>query len=280
MQFDWKKLLRRTWPLLLALAALLVLDRLFPPPEPEAKRHAIVVLARDGTPLRAFPDRDHLWRHPVSLDEVSPRYLEALIGYEDRWFWRHPGVNPFALLRAVWQRAVHGRIVSGGSTLTMQVARMLEPMPRTIGGKLRQCVRALQLELRHSKPEILRLYVNHAPMGGVIEGVEAASRAYLGKSAQRLTDAEAALLAVLPQAPSALRPDRHPDKARLARDKVLRRMSARWGDARVRDAMMEPAYAAPIAYPRLAPLLAERMRREDRELHPLAESATEAAAAS
>jgi penicillin-binding protein 1C len=264
MEFDWKKLLRRTWPLLLALAALLVLDRLFPPPEPEAKRHAIVVLARDGTPLRAFPDRDHLWRHPVSLDEVSPRYLEALIGYEDRWFWRHPGVNPFALLRAVWQRAVHGRIVSGGSTLTMQVARMLEPMPRTIGGKLRQCVRALQLELRHSKPEILRLYVNHAPMGGVIEGVEAASRAYLGKSAQRLTDAEAALLAVLPQAPSALRPDRHPDKARLARDKVLRRMSARWGNAGVRDAMMEPAYAAPIAYPRLAPLLAERMRREGR----------------
>jgi penicillin-binding protein 1C len=262
MRYDRKKLLRRCWPLLLALAALIILDRLFPPPQPDAKRHSVVVLARDSTPLRVFPDRDHLWRNPVSLDEVSSRYLEALIGYEDRWFWLHPGINPFALVRAAWQRLRHGRIVSGGSTLTMQVARILEPMPRTIGGKLRQCVRALQLELRYSKREILGLYVNHAPMGGVIEGVEAASRAYLGKSAQRLTDAEAALLAVLPQAPSALRPDRHPHKAHAARDKVLRRMSARWGEARIRDAMMEPAYAAPIRYPMLAPLLAERMRHE------------------
>ncbi|MPZ43000.1 MAG: penicillin-binding protein 1C [Betaproteobacteria bacterium] len=262
MRFEWRKVIRRWWPLLLALAALLVLDRLFPPPEPDAKRHAVVVLARDGTPLRAFPDRDHLWRHPVSLEEVSPHYLEALVGYEDRWFWFHPGVNPFALARAAWQRMWHGRIVSGGSTLTMQVARIIEPIPRTIGGKLHQCVRALQLELRYSKRELLRLYVNQAPMGGVIEGVEAASRAYLGKSARRLTDAEAALLAVLPQAPSALRPDRHPDKARAARDKVLRRISAHWGEARIRDAMMEPAYAAPIRYPMLAPLLAERMRRE------------------
>src|SRR5262249_48223064 len=145
---------------------------------------------------------------------VSPFYLEALVAYEDRWFWRHPGVNPFALGRALAQRVRHGRVVSGGSTLTMQVARMLDPMPRNVTGKLRQIARALQLELHYSKEEILVLYLNHAPMGGVLEGVEAASRAYLGKPASRLTHAEAALLTVLPQSPSLLRPDRFPERAR------------------------------------------------------------------
>src|SRR5690606_26331048 len=116
----WRKPLRRCWPLLLVLALLAVLERMFPPPQPDPQRHAVVVLARDDTPLRAFPDRDHVWRNPVALDDVSPRYVQALLSYEDRWFWRHPGVNPFALIRAAWQRVAHGRIVSGGSTLTMQ----------------------------------------------------------------------------------------------------------------------------------------------------------------
>jgi penicillin-binding protein 1C len=100
-------------------------------------------------------------------------------------------------------------VLSGGSTLTMQVARILEPIARTPAGKLKQILRALQLELRYSKREILTIYLNHAPMGGVLQGVEAAARTYLGKPSQRLTHAEAALLVVLPQAPSLLRPD-HP----------------------------------------------------------------------
>lgn len=237
------------------------LDRLFPPPVPGRDApYAAIVVARDGTPLRAFPDRAHVWRHPVALEDVSPFYLEALIAYEDRMFWRHPGVNPLALARAGWQWWREGRIVSGGSTLTMQVARILEPSPRTVSGKLRQIARALQLELRYSKREILAIYLNYAPMGGVLEGVEAASRGYLGKPARRLTHAEAALLAVLPQQPSVLRPDRNPEAARAGRDKVLRRLEAHWGSDVVRDAMREPAYAQTIREPLLAPLLAQRLR--------------------
>jgi len=221
---------QRRWSLALAflLTLLLLADQLFPPPLPgRSAPHAQLVLARDGTPLRAFPDRAHIWRHPLRIDEVSPRYVEAVVAYEDRFFWWHPGVNPFALLRAAGQWLWHGRIISGGSTLTMQVARMLEPTPRTVAGKLRQIARALQLELRFSKREILERYLTFAPMGGVLEGVEAANRAYFGKPAIRLAVSEAALLVVLPQAPSLLRPDRYPERARQARDKVLARLESR-----------------------------------------------------
>ncbi|MDR1936456.1 MAG: penicillin-binding protein 1C [Candidatus Accumulibacter sp.] len=243
------------------LGLLLLADRSFPPPLPGSAPHAQVVLARDGTPLRAFPDRMHIWRHPVRLDEVSPRYVEAVLAYEDRWFHWHPGVNPFALARAAWQWARHGRIVSGGSTLSMQVARLLEPMPRTVAGKLRQIARAAQLERRLSKREILELYLTHAPMGGVLEGVEAASRAYFGKPSRSLSHAEAALLAVLPQAPSLLRPDRFPERARAARDKVLARLETAWGQAAIADARQEPVIAQTPREPLLAPLFAERARR-------------------
>lgn len=252
--------------LLLAAAAgvllLLVLDRAFPPSLPGDESFATVVVAADGTPLRAFPDAKGVWRYPVNVDDVSPAFLVALIEYEDRWFWRHPGVNPVALLRAAGQWLRHGRVISGGSTLTMQVARILDPHPRSVAGKGRQVLRALQLEWRLSKREILELYLNHAPYGGAIEGVEAASWAYLGKPARTVSRAEAALLAVLPQAPSRLRPDRHPDAARLARDKVLARLAERetWPAAEIDDARLEPVVARRLAPPRLAPLLAERLR--------------------
>ncbi len=259
------------WRAILAalLAGLLLLDQLLPPPLPRTEA-GLLVVARDGTPLRGWPDSDGVWRYPVSLDDVSPRYVEALLTYEDRWFYWHPGVNPVALLRAGWQWAWHGEIVSGGSTLSMQVARALEPVPRSLGGKLRQMARALQLELRLSKREILTLYLNHAPMGGIVEGVEMASRSYLGKSARQLSSAEAALLVVLPQAPSRLRPDRHPERAQRARDKVLRRMAllGRWSQAEVEDALIEKVGARPPRLSWLAPLAAERLhqaaRREQR----------------
>ena len=258
--------------LIFALVGVLAADLLFPPPLPSSLSAnggalAQVVLARDGTPLRAFPDRANLWRHPVRLEEVSPRYVEAVLAYEDTWFRWHPGVNPVALLRAAGQWVWHGRIVSGGSTLTMQVARMLEPAAypkRTLGAKLRQIARAVQLEVRLSKREILELYLTYAPMGGVLEGVEAASRGYLGKSSLSLSHGEAALLAVLPQAPSRLRPDRYPERARTARDKVLERLVGRWGEAAVRDARQEPVIAQTLREPLFAPLFADRVRK----LHP------------
>src|SRR5690606_34217948 len=129
---------------------------------------ATVVLARDGTPLRAFAGPDGVWRYPIRPEEVSPLYLQALLAYEDRRFHRHAGVDPLALLRATAQALIHRETISGGSTLTMQVARMLEPIPHTLPGKLRQILRAIQLEARLSKHEILTLYLDYAPFGGTL----------------------------------------------------------------------------------------------------------------
>lgn len=254
-------LLMLVLPLLLALA----LDRLFPLPLPDmAHDAASVVLARDGTPLRAFADADGVWRYPVSLEDVSPLYLEALLGYEDRWFRWHRGINPFALIRATSQALWHRQVVSGGSTLTMQVARLIEPIPHTGKGKLWQMLRALQLESHLSKNEILTLYLNYAPFGGTLEGVQAASFGYLGKPAQSLSHAEAALLAVLPQAPSRLRPDRWPERARRARDKVLSRLSEQgvWSKATSLDAQRENVVARQLATPLHAALAAQRLRQQ------------------
>jgi len=257
------------WGTVAALVALLALDLLFPPPLPAARDTSTVVVARDGTPLRAFADAEGVWRHPADPGAVSPLYLQALLTYEDRWFHRHPGINPVALARAGWQWLRAGRIVSGGSTLTMQVARILEPHSRTPWGKARQLLRALQLEAHLDKREILGLYLERAPFGGTIEGVEAASWAYLGKPASQLSRAEAALLAVLPQAPSRLRPDRHPERARAARDKLLERMVAQgaWTRADVDDARIEPVVSRALRQPMHAALLAQRLR----SAHPRAE---------
>ena len=260
----WRCLRAVLVAVILLLLAAFVLDRLFPLQLPAPDTGSTVVLARDGTPLRAFADSDGVWRYPTTAKRVSPLYLQALLTYEDRWFYRHPGVNPYALLRGFAGGVLHGHIVSGGSTLTMQVARIIQPIPHTFRGKLVQILRALQLEAHLSKAQILDLYLNHAPFGGPIEGVEAASWAYLGKPATRLSHAEAALLAVLPQSPSRLRPDRRAAAARVARDKVLGRMRdlGVWSAAEVRDAAIEPVAARSLRAPLSAALLAERLRQQ------------------
>ena len=248
----------------LLVALLWLADRIWPLPLPEDDL-ARVVLAEDGTPLWRFADANGVWRYPVQTGEVSPYYLDALLTYEDRWFYQHPGVNPLALVRATWQNLTGARVVSGGSTLSMQVARLLDPHSRTFHGKLRQLWRTAQLEWHLSKEQILNLYLNRAPFGGTLQGVAAASWAYLGKSPAQLTHAEAALLAVLPQAPSRLRPDRHPQRAQEARDKVLRRLAEFqvWPQPAVDEALEEPLLLAPRLEPSLAPLLARRLNRPD-----------------
>ncbi|WP_082340988.1 peptidoglycan glycosyltransferase PbpC [Pseudomonas sp. MIACH] len=250
--------------LVLMVALLWLADRIWPLPLPKDDL-ARVVLAEDGTPLWRFADANGVWRYPVQTSEVSPYYLDALLTYEDRWFYQHPGVNPLALARATWQNLTGARVVSGGSTLSMQVARLLDPHSRTFHGKLRQLWRTAQLEWHLSKEQILNLYLNRAPFGGTLQGVAAASWAYLGKSPAQLTHAEAALLAVLPQAPSRLRPDRHPQRAQQARDKVLRRLAEFqvWPQSAVDEALEEPLLLAPRLEPSLAPLLARRLNRPD-----------------
>ncbi len=250
--------------MVVVVALLWAADRIWPLPLPKDDL-ARVVLAEDGTPLWRFADAHGVWRYPVQTAEVSPYYLDALLTYEDRWFYQHPGVNPLALARATWQNLTGARVVSGGSTLSMQVARLLDPHSRTFHGKLRQLWRTAQLEWHLSKAEILNLYLNRAPFGGTLQGVAAASWAYLGKSPAQLTHAEAALLAVLPQAPSRLRPDRHPQRAQEARDKVLRRLGEFqvWPPSAVAEALEEPLLLAPRLEPSLAPLLARRLNRPD-----------------
>ena len=245
---------------------LLLLDSLWPLPlDRNDIVYSTVVVAHDGTPLRAFADDDGVWRYPTRLQQVSPHYVQALLSYEDRWFYYHPGINPVSLLRASWQMARNGEIVSGGSTLTMQVARLIDPHSRSVGGKLKQMLRALQLEWHYSKDEILELYLNLAPFGGPLQGVQAASYSYLGKNAKELSHAEAALLAVLPQAPSRLRPDRHPQRAEQARNKVLARLAkfGAWSDETVADAKIEKVIRQFHAQPMLAPLFARRLHQSN-----------------
>lgn len=262
MDRRWRRLI------ILAIAGLIVaavLDHVFPPPLEQfiAQRQAQLILAENGAPLRAFPDARGVWRYAVQLEQISPQYLQVLLNYEDRWFFRHRGVNPISLSRAVAQAIYYGRPISGGSTITMQLARLIEPIPHSAWGKLWQIWRATQLEMRLSKREILQLYVQFAPFGGTVEGVETAARAYLGKSSLNLSDAEAALLAVLPQRPSALRPDRRAARAQVARDKVLDRMLQLgvWSAERVAQAKLEPVIAKRLRSPMHAALLAQRLHQ-------------------
>ena len=197
-----------------------------PAPMGEGLDYSHIVLDRNGHLLRAYATKEGLWRLPESADEVDPVFLKMLFAYEDKRFYEHHGVDPFAMARAAFQLVTEGHIVSGGSTLTMQVARLLEPRRhRSFYAKLRQVTRALQLEQKLSKSNILSLYLELAPYGGNLEGVRAASLAYFGKEPKRLTVAEAALLVALPQSPEARRPDRHPEAALAARDRVLDRVA-------------------------------------------------------
>ena len=185
-----------------------------------------LVVDRDGRLLRPYTNDEGRWRLPAMRASVDPRFLALLFAYEDKRFPTHHGVDALALGRAFAQFIFNGHPVSGGSTLTMQVARLLEPRERTFGAKLRQIVRAIEIERALSKDEILALYLSLAPYGGNLEGVRAASLAYFGKEPRRLSLAESALLVALPQSPEQRRPDRSLAAARQARARVIDRVAA------------------------------------------------------
>jgi len=215
---------------------------------------------RNGDLLRAYPASDGRWRMATTVAHVDPDFLRLLVRYEDKRFYRHSGVDPVALLRAAGQAVWNGQVISGGSTLTMQTARLLEESGTgTWPGKLRQIRLALALERRLGKADILSLYLARAPYGGNIEGLRAASLAYFAKEPRRLTPAQSALLIALPQAPEARRPDRYPARAKQARDRVLARLVA--AKALPPDTRLDQAFdVRRRAFPQHAPHLSDRLR--------------------
>jgi penicillin-binding protein 1C len=244
-----------------ALAGMYWIASLGPAPDGKALEFSSGVLDRDGRLLRAYATPEGRWRLPARIADVDPRLFEVLFAYEDKRFRSHRGVDPLALTRAAFQLTTSGRILSGGSTLTMQVARLLEPRGgRSFVAKLRQIVRAVEIERALTKDEVLSLYLDLAPYGGNIEGVRAASLAYFGKEPRRLSLGEAALLVALPQAPESRRPDRFAEVARSARNRVLDRFAA-LGTVPADEialAKAEPVPAARHAMPMLAPHAANR----------------------
>src|SRR3954471_2403538 len=196
-----------------------------PAPIGEGLSFSTLVVDREGKLLRPYATREGRWRLPATRESVDPRFVDMLLAYEDSRFLSHHGVDPLALGRALSQLARNGHVVSGASTLTMQVARLLEPRERTWLAKLRQMMRAIEIEQKLGKDEVLALYLSLAPYGGNLEGIRAASLAYFGKEPKKLSLAEAALLVALPQSPELRRPDRPATAARRARDRVLDRIA-------------------------------------------------------
>lgn len=225
------------------------------------------VLDRNGDLLRAYTVEDGKWRMATQVADVDPFFINLLLDYEDKRFYDHAGIDPQAMLRALGQALWNGHVVSGGSTLTMQVARLLEDSGTgKIAGKLRQMRLALALERHLSKDQILSLYLLLAPYGGNVEGMRAATITYFGKEPKRLTPAEAALLVAIPQSPETRRPDRG-GEVKAARDRVLARaLSDGLIDAdQARSAATEPVPALRRPFPALAPHLADRVLAEEKD---------------
>lgn len=224
------------------------------------------VVDRTGQPLRQYLSADGYLRLATRPEDVDPNYIKMLIAYEDQRFYSHVGVDPLALIRATGQAIRSGHVVSGASTLTMQAARLLEPRDRTFSAKLIEMFRALQLEITYSKREILSIYLTLAPFGGNREGVRAASLGYFNRPPSQLTAGEAALLVALPQSPSFNRPDRHPARARAARDKILQRIrdSKAFAPDVIDLALKEPISTQTYPLPQTAPHLANRLKQAAR----------------
>jgi len=243
-----------------------VLDTQYPLILNKLQQRSVLVNDRKGHLLRAFTTGAGYWRLPVRIDAIDTRFIRLLLAYEDQRFYQHSGVDLLALLRAAGQFFQYGHVVSGASTLTMQLARLLHgPQPHSLQAKLVQMFRAIQLEQYFDKDQILQAYLGLAPYGGNLEGIRSASLAYFGKEPKHLTIAEAALLVALPQSPEKRRPDRHRAMAQAARDRVLQRMVSQKvlaaDDARY--ASLSMVSAVRHAMPALAAHVAESVHKDE-----------------
>jgi penicillin-binding protein 1C len=224
-------------------------------PLPEELRHtgsggSVVVVDRDGHLLREVRSSDGVRARWLHREDVSPMALEAVLAAEDARFRSHPGVDVLSVVRATFGAVTHRRVVSGASTITMQLARLVRPHPRTLRGKLGEMALALRIEWSLSKDEILEQYVNRVGFGPNLRGIDAASEAYFDKSPRSLSLAEGALLAGLPRGPSLYEVNRHAERAKRRRDRVLDRMRAQ---GRIGDEELARAKAEPVVVQRRAP---------------------------
>ena len=208
---------------LCVLMLLTLLHILFP--LPDKIEYSVTIKDAKGDVVNAFLTNDDKWRMKTELNEISPLLRKTIIAKEDKYFYAHPGINPFAILRAAFYNVVKLKRTSGASTITMQVARALEPRKRNIISKLIQSFRALQLELKYSKDEILQLYLNLVPYGGNIEGVKSASLLYFNKNPDHLSLAEITALSIIPNRPSTLVVGKANDVIVKARNKWLQKFA-------------------------------------------------------
>lgn len=229
------------------------------------------IYSREDKLLRVFLSSDDKWRIPVRIEEVSDELKKFVVQTEDKLFYLHPGVNPWAVLRAAYLNLKNRKIISGGSTITMQVARMMEHRERTVWAKVIETLKAIKLEMVYSKSEILEFYLNLAPYGGNIEGIGAACYYYFRKGPQQISTAQAALLTAIPNSPNDLRPDLNPDRAKLARNKVLKRLKDDKviNGEKLRESMNEAITMSETGMPFLSPHFTDYIQKicDDRRVY-------------
>ncbi len=256
--------------LLFLLLALLIWGVIWiqqlPSPWLEPQNYATIVTARDGEYLALFTNKDGRWRFPQKWEDVDKRWLEYLLAVEDKKFFQHSGIDWLAILRAVIENFRAGRIVSGASTISMQTVRLLQPRARTFRHKIIEMIQAWRMEHDLSKQQILSLYLSLTPYGGNLQGLEAASYFYWHKKSRELNLSQKALLIALPQAPEQWRPDRYPEKAKAARNRILGKLlqSGYIDQHQYQLASVQPVPTR-YARPRVAPHLAQWLFYKNRQ---------------
>ena len=226
--------------------------------------YSTIITDNKGEVVNAYLTKDQQWRMKTELDEISPLLQKTIIAKEDRHFYSHPGVNPFAVIRAIFSNIFHMRRMSGASTITMQVAKMLEPGKRNMWSKLKEMFRALQLELKYSKKEILQMYLNLVPYGGNIEGVKAASLLYFKKNPDHLSLAEITALSIIPNKPGVMIPGRNNAFIIKERNRWLEKFAGRnvFTQKEIEDALAEPLNVTRGTVPHYIPHLSYKLKKQ------------------
>jgi penicillin-binding protein 1C len=259
--------MRKRYKIILISIALLIIGFFIIPVKEPQRPYSTVLFSSDNTLLGAKIAADEQWRFP-DLDSIPRKFEKAILLFEDQYFYKHPGINPFSLLRAAKQNIKERKIVSGGSTLTMQVIRMAYDNPkRTIWQKTIELIRALKLDLKYSKQEILKKYTSNAPFGGNVVGLEAASWRYYGRKPHQLSWAESATLAILPNAPSLIRPGKNMPELKRKRDFLLKKLliNNEIDSTEYELALMERLPQKPHQLPGIAPHLLDRLNNTKKE---------------